>query len=79
MTYEQLKIARKDSGFAPSTQAMATVEYIGMAAMSKIFATISTYPYQVVKSRMQADGIHLKDRYGTVIQTIKSIKKYFLH
>ncbi|KFO94999.1 Mitochondrial folate transporter/carrier, partial [Calypte anna] len=30
-----------------------TVEYIIMAALSKIFAVSATYPYQVVRTRLQ--------------------------
>ncbi|KFV89315.1 Mitochondrial folate transporter/carrier, partial [Fulmarus glacialis] len=30
-----------------------TVEYITMAAVSKIFAVSATYPYQVVRARLQ--------------------------
>lgn len=31
----------------------STVEYISVAALSKIFAVAATYPYQVVRARLQ--------------------------
>jgi len=33
------------------------ISYIIMAASSKIFATLVTYPYQVVRARLQVNTI----------------------
>jgi solute carrier family 25 folate transporter 32 len=58
MVYEQLKQTRLhqrlDAGmeFGRAEQ-LGTVEYIAMAATSKVVATVTTYPYQVIKSRQQ--------------------------
>lgn len=56
--YEQLKIARYNqrlaAGFSQDKAwALGSLEYVGMAALSKSIATLITYPYQVLKSRMQ--------------------------
>jgi solute carrier family 25 folate transporter 32 len=66
MAYEQLKIY-----FQKEKQ--STLEYISMAACSKVFATVCTYPYQVVKSRMQTEQKILAGEYSSVSSTIKSI------
>lgn len=76
MAYEQLKIARKGSGWEPPTQFMGNVEYIGMAACSKIIAALCTYPYQVVKSRMQTESKYLSKEYDGVLKTISSVYRY---
>ncbi|KAJ3306816.1 hypothetical protein HDV03_003853 [Kappamyces sp. JEL0829] len=76
MAYEQLKIARKESSLPAPSALMGTAEYIGMAATSKIFAAICTYPYQVVKSRMQTDSRYLSKEYDGVVKTIKSVYRY---
>lgn len=46
MAYEELKRSNyfKEGG---------TINYLAMASISKIFATLVTYPYQVIKSRIQ--------------------------
>lgn len=46
-----------------------------MASFSKVFATICTYPYQVVKSRMQIESKYVKKEYKTVASTVHSILK----
>jgi solute carrier family 25 folate transporter 32 len=45
MIYEELK--RSFGG------TNSTASYIVMAATSKVIATVSTYPYQVIRTRMQ--------------------------
>jgi solute carrier family 25 (mitochondrial folate transporter), member 32 len=64
MVYEQLKLLVDGKG---------TGEYIAMACTSKVVATVCTYPYQVVKSRMQTNQELLKGRYDSVTKTILSI------
>ena len=49
------------------------VEYLVMASASKIFASVCTYPYQVVKARMQTESRLLKENYDSVSDTIKSV------
>ncbi|KAM6349473.1 solute carrier family 25 member 32 [Podargus strigoides] len=53
MAYEDLKLRyNKYRNRVPDTK-LNTVEYIMMAAVSKIFAVSATYPYQVVRARLQ--------------------------
>ncbi|OWA53510.1 Mitochondrial folate transporter/carrier [Hypsibius exemplaris] len=53
MAYEELKKrATKYKGVDPDTK-LGTVEYLGYAAISKLFAATATYPYQVVRARLQ--------------------------
>lgn len=47
MAYERLK------SVVQSYQLEGDVSYLLAGAASKLFATIATYPYQVVKTRMQ--------------------------
>ncbi|NXT63072.1 MFTC protein, partial [Chaetops frenatus] len=52
MAYEDLKERYKYRNRVSDTK-LNTVEYIMMAAVSKIFAVAATYPYQVVRARLQ--------------------------
>ena len=45
-----------------------------MAAASKTFATVVTYPYQVVRARLQNQRVEI--RYNGVIDTIKKVYRY---
>ncbi|RUS15928.1 mitochondrial carrier domain-containing protein [Jimgerdemannia flammicorona] len=47
------------------------VEYLAVAAASKIFATVSTYPYQVIRARLQNQRTKIK--YAGVLDTIRKI------
>ena len=53
MVYEELKQYRRTS-VESGDKKMKFVEYVGMAATSKAIATIATYPYQVIKARIQS-------------------------
>jgi solute carrier family 25 folate transporter 32 len=56
-------------------QNQSTLEYITMACISKTFATVCTYPYQVLKSRMQTQEKYLLQEYGSVSSTVQTIYK----
>jgi solute carrier family 25 folate transporter 32 len=51
MTYEEMKILYQNR--YPEMDNPDAISYIIMAASSKIFATLVTYPYQVVRARLQ--------------------------
>ncbi|XP_061920311.1 solute carrier family 25 member 32-like [Entelurus aequoreus] len=53
MAYEQLKRRYKRYKTVPSDAKLNTLENITTAALSKIFAVGMTYPYQVVRARLQ--------------------------
>lgn len=53
MAYEELKRDYNKYRKMPSEAKLNTLEYIAMAALSKIFAVATTYPYQVVRARLQ--------------------------
>lgn len=53
MTYEGLKREQNKCKKMPSESLLSPLEYIAIAAISKIFAVAVTYPYQVVRARLQ--------------------------
>lgn len=67
MAYEEMKNRYNKYKDRPVNFKLSTVEYIGFAAISKIFAASTTYPYQVVRSRLQDQH----RQYTGVIDVIK--------
>ncbi|XP_068093868.1 solute carrier family 25 member 32 [Hyperolius riggenbachi] len=67
MAYEELKLEYNKHLNRPSDTKLNTLEYITMAATSKIFAVAATYPYQVVRARLQDQH----NRYSGVIDVIR--------
>lgn len=53
MAYEELKKGYSWYFEIPIQQKLGSIQYLIMASMSKIFAATVTYPYQVVRSRLQ--------------------------
>ena len=53
MAYEQLKQKYLDKYDLPPDIKLGTTEYLSFAALSKLFAASITYPYQVVRARLQ--------------------------
>ncbi|KAM9310550.1 solute carrier family 25 member 32-like [Pholidichthys leucotaenia] len=53
MAYEELKRDYSKYKKVPSDAKLNPLEYITMAALSKIFAVATTYPYQVIRARLQ--------------------------
>ena len=52
MAYEQLKIYRKNSTSGEKKD-LSAVDYLVLSGLAKIFAGSVTYPYQVVRARLQ--------------------------
>lgn len=48
------------------------LEYITMAALSKLFAVATTYPYQVVRARLQDQH----NRYDGVVDVVRRTWRY---
>ncbi|CAI9606071.1 unnamed protein product [Staurois parvus] len=67
MAYEELKLEYNKHLNRPSDTKLNTMEYITMAALSKIFAVLATYPYQVVRARLQDQH----NRYSGVTDVIR--------
>lgn len=58
-------------------ETLSTVEYLCMAATSKVAATVTTYPYQVLRSRLQMMKSPGSDVvYTGVVDCFKKIKRY---
>lgn len=53
MAYEHLKTLYLERYNLPVETKLGTVDYLSMAALSKLFAASITYPYQVVRARLQ--------------------------
>ncbi|XP_075169261.1 solute carrier family 25 member 32 [Haematobia irritans] len=53
MTYEEMKNCYNEYRKLPIDTKLATSEYLAFAAISKLIAAAATYPYQVVRARLQ--------------------------
>merc|ERR1712059_108434 len=53
MAYEELKDLYHNHHRQEITTKLGTIEYLSFAAVSKLVAALSTYPYQVVRTRLQ--------------------------
>jgi len=53
MTYEEMKAFYNQSRKLPFDNKLTTVEYLCFAAISKLVAAAATYPYQVIRARLQ--------------------------
>ncbi|CAH3159094.1 unnamed protein product, partial [Pocillopora meandrina] len=53
MAYEELKKGYSQYFGTPINKKLSSTEYLVMASLSKIFAATATYPYQVVRARLQ--------------------------
>lgn len=58
MAYEELKSRYNRYKEQPIDSKLAAAEYIFFAALSKLIAAVSTYPYQVVRARLQDQNSH---------------------
>lgn len=71
MAYEELKSEYNHYKQQPIDTKLGTGEYLFFAALSKLFAAVTTYPYQVVRARLQDQNCHYKGAYDCVKQTIR--------
>lgn len=87
MSYEEMKKWRNDvrhsQGRIPKHERnanLSTQEYLSMACVSKVTAAVITYPYQVVRSRLQvnSNGKGEGECRGVVncVKQIKSVEGY---
>ncbi|KAJ1660422.1 mitochondrial FAD carrier protein flx1 [Dispira simplex] len=54
MAYEEMKKWQSSNPSTGNDKSLGPMEYMLMAASSKIFATVTTYPYQVLRTRLQS-------------------------
>ena len=52
MVYEKMKIFRQGQGY-PGRSQLSSLDFIALSGTSKLIAGTVTYPYQVVRSRLQ--------------------------
>lgn len=88
MAYEELKNAYNVYRNQPVDNKLATGEYLFFAALSKLVAAITTYPYQVVRARMQdqhstynsaTECVRLTLRYEGIRGLYKGMSAYLVH
>lgn len=69
MTYEELKNRYNQYKKVPITTKLTTIEYLSFAAVSKLTAVSLTYPYQVVRARLQNQHYTYKSSFDCMQQT----------
>lgn len=88
MTYEEMKNCYNQYRKLPIDTKMATSEYLLFAALSKLFAAGITYPYQVIRARLQDQHREYKGSWDCISQTwryegtrgfYKGLLPYLLH
>ncbi|CAC5422714.1 SLC25A32 [Mytilus coruscus] len=72
MAYEEMKTLFNQYLNRPIDYRLGTTEYLTFAALSKIFAATLTYPYQVVRSRLQDQH----RSYNGVLDVLKQVWRY---
>ncbi|KAG0424167.1 hypothetical protein HPB47_000099 [Ixodes persulcatus] len=88
MIYEEMKKAYISHFHIPAQAKLGTVQYLAFAALSKLLSASVTYPYQLVRARLQdqhRDYQGLKEvvartwRYEGLRGFYKGVTAYFLH
>lgn len=69
MVYEELKNSYNQYKGTAITTKLTTVEYLTFAAVSKLIAAGTTYPYQVVRARLQNQHYSYKGAMDCIRQT----------
>lgn len=72
MAYEELKSGYNVRRGRPPAAKLETMEYLGMAALSKLFAVSATYPYQVVRARLQDQHTHYRGVWDVVSRAYRN-------
>lgn len=88
MTYEELKNSYNQYRQQPIDTKLGTAEYLFFAALSKLIAAVTTYPYQVVRARLQdqnsvyngaIDCVRQTYRYEGFRGLYKGMSPYLVH
>lgn len=72
MAYEEMKAQYNRYRNLPIDAKLTMVEYLTFASLSKLFAAVTTYPYQVLRARMQDQHAH----YDNLRHCIKETWRY---
>lgn len=69
MTYEEMKNTYNQYRMVPIDTKLGSVEYLTFAAFSKLVAAALTYPYQVIRARLQDQHHDYKGSWDCVCRT----------
>ncbi|KAG4077113.1 hypothetical protein HA402_016100 [Bradysia odoriphaga] len=69
MTYEEMKNKYNEYRHLPINTKLGTGEYLVFAAISKLIAAAATYPYQVIRARLQDQNHSYKGSWDCIKQT----------
>ncbi|XP_053966014.1 mitochondrial folate transporter/carrier [Anastrepha obliqua] len=69
MTYEEMKNHYNTYRKLPIDTKLATSEYLAFAAISKLIAAAATYPYQVIRARLQDHHLNYNGSWDCIKQT----------
>ncbi|CAD7014782.1 mitochondrial folate transporter/carrier [Ceratitis capitata] len=69
MTYEEMKNYYNTYRKLPIDTKLATSEYLAFAAISKLIAAAATYPYQVIRARLQDHHLNYTGSWDCIKQT----------
>lgn len=88
MTYEEMKAFYNQSRMLPFDAKLSTSEYLTFAAISKLIAAAATYPYQVIRARLQDQHSSYTGTWDCCLRTFrnegtrgfyKGLAPYLLH
>ncbi|XP_063220382.1 solute carrier family 25 member 32 [Bacillus rossius redtenbacheri] len=88
MTYEEMKNRYNQYKDLPIDTKLSSLDYLAFAAMSKLIAASATYPYQVIRARLQDQHHNYKGSWDCVKRTwrfegirgfYKGLVPYLLH
>lgn len=88
MAYEEMKTKYNKYRNLPIDAKLTTAEYLAFASLSKLFAAVTTYPYQVLRARMQDQHAHYDNlrhciretwRYEGVVGFYRGMSPYLVH
>ncbi|KAK8751745.1 hypothetical protein OTU49_010094 [Cherax quadricarinatus] len=88
MAYEEMKAHYNKYRSLPIDAKLTTAEYLVFASLSKLFAAVTTYPYQVLRARMQDQHAHYDNlrhciretwRYEGVVGFYRGMSPYLVH
>uniref|UniRef100_A0AC34QNR2 Mitochondrial carrier protein n=1 Tax=Panagrolaimus sp. JU765 TaxID=591449 RepID=A0AC34QNR2_9BILA len=77
--YNSLKSWRCKLRKIPEDSKLSTADYLAFSSLSKALATASTYPYQVVRARLQDHHTNYQSSREVIVKTVKTEGIYGLY